>query len=422
MAKVVVTAVGSRGDTAPMIAIGSRLQAAGHDVVLTAFTVFFDLIAESGLRYLPHDLGIDDGIAENDVPDPLKALKQFLSPRGIQEAGEALLATLRDESADILLLSPFAELAGHQLAEARGIPSLGVRLQPMSTTAAYPPSILGSWSAGPTLNRVAGRFGAAAVDRVYGKPVAAFRRQLGLPKVSAKALRRRRTEAEWPILHGYSPLVAPRPADWRPGLDVVGYWWPPRPLGWEPPEDLVRFLAAGPPPVYVGFGSLPMPKGESERVSGVIADALRKAKVRGIVQAGWANLAVSSDDVVTIGEVPHDWLFDHVGAVVHSCGAGTTGAGLRAGVPAVAIPNVGGDQRFWARRLAELGVSAATLSRPRMTADSLAAAITTALTDPGLRANAKAVAAKLAEEDGTDAVLTAVNRLTGESRSQAQRT
>ncbi|MFI9383330.1 glycosyltransferase [Kutzneria sp. NPDC052558] len=412
MAKVVITAVGSRGDTAPMIAIGTRLQDAGHDVVLTAFTIFRDLVTESGLRFRPHDLSIDEGVAENDVPDPLAALKQFLSPKGIQESGEALLATLADEPADILLLSPFAELAGHPLAEARGIPSLGVRLQPMSTTAAYPPSILGGWSAGPALNRLAGRFGAAAVDHVYGKPVAAFRRQLGLPKVTAKALRRRRTEAEWPILHGYSPLVAPRPADWRPGLDVVGFWWPPRPLGWEPPEELVRFLAAGPPPVYVGFGSLPMPGGESERVSGIIADALRRAKVRGIVQAGWANLAVTADDVMTIGEVPHDWLFDHVGAVVHSCGAGTTGAGLRAGVPVVAIPNVAGDQRFWARRLHELGVSAGTLSRRKMTAESLAAAITTAVTDPRLRANAKAVSAKLADEDGTAAVLSAVNRLT----------
>lgn len=412
MAKVVITAVGSRGDTAPMIAIGSRLREAGHEVTLTAFTVFFDLIAESGLRYLPHDLGVDEGVTVSDVQDPVKALMQFLSPKGIQHAGEALLETLKDEPADILLLSPFAEFAGHQLAEARGIPSIGVRLQPMSTTAAYPPSVLGAWSAGPAFNRVAGRFGAAAIDRVYRKPVAAFRQQLGLPRVSAKALRRRRTEAEWPILHGYSPLVAPRPQDWRPGLDVVGYWWPPRPLGWEPPEELVRFLAAGPPPVYVGFGSLPMPKGESERVAGVIADALRKAKVRGIVQAGWANLAVSSDDVITIGEVPHDWLFDHVGAVVHSCGAGTTAAGLRAGVPAVAIPNAGGDQRFWARRLKELGVSAATLSRPKMTADSLAAAITTAMTEPGLRANAKAVSAKLADEDGTDAVMAAVERLT----------
>ena len=279
MAKVVVTAVGSRGDTAPMIAIGSRLQEAGHEVVLTAIPIFEDLVAGCGLRMLPHQIPTYHDVDLGEIQNPGKALMEFLSPKGMQAAGEALLATLEDEPADILLLSPFAELAGHPLAEARGIPSIGVRLQPMSTTALYPPSILGAWSAGPMLNRLAGRFGAAAIDHIYRKQVAAFRAQLGLSTLSTRELRRRRTVAEWPILHGYSPTVAPRPADWRPGLDVVGYWWPPRPLNWEPPEDLVRFLAAGPPPVYVGFGSLPMHKAETEKVSGVIADALRKAKV-----------------------------------------------------------------------------------------------------------------------------------------------
>ncbi|EWM10845.1 glycosyltransferase [Kutzneria sp. 744] len=336
---------------------------------------------------------------------------RFMSPKGMQATGEGLLRTLRDEPADILLLSPFAELAGHPLAEARGVPSIGIRLQAMSTTADFPPSILGGWSVGPLLNRVVGRFGAGWVDRYCAKPIAALRSQLGLPKVSARALRRRRTEAEWPILHGFSPTVVPRPRDWRRGLEVVGYWWPPRPLGWEPPADVVRFLESGPPPVYIGFGSLPMPKAKAAQVSELIAQALRKAGVRGIVQSGWAQLAVSSDDVLTVGEIPHDWLFDRVAAVAHACGAGTTGAGLRAGVPAVALPNAG-DQSFWARRLDKLGVSAGTVPLKKLTADSLAAAITTAVTDPDLRANAKAVAAHLATEDGPAAVLQTVERLT----------
>jgi UDP:flavonoid glycosyltransferase YjiC (YdhE family) len=417
MAKVVIAAIGSRGDTAPLIAIGSRLQEAGHEVVMTAQSLFSDLITSCGLRVLPHDFGLGDGpttaqeVDFGEMPNPAKAMMAFLSPKGTQQTGETLLRALRDEPADVLLLSPFAELAGHPLAEARGIASIGIRFQPMSTTAAFPPSILGAWQAGPAVNRLAGRFGAAAIDTVYRKPIAAFRAQLGLPKVSAKRLRRRRTEAGWPVLHGFSPSVVPRPVDWRPGLDVVGYWWPPRPIGWEPPADLEQFLKAGPPPMYIGFGSLPLPRVEAARVSELVAAALGKATVRGIVQAGWANLSVDSDDVRTIGEAPHDWLFDRVGAVAHACGAGTTAAGLRAGVPAIGLP-VAGDQAFWARRLDVLGTSAATLPFRKLTADALAAAITTAMTDQGLRANAKAVAAKLAEEDGAGAVVQAVERYT----------
>jgi UDP:flavonoid glycosyltransferase YjiC (YdhE family) len=423
MAKVVIAAVGSRGDTAPLIAIGARLQEAGHEVVLSAQSIFEDLVTSCGLRFLPHDLsmhGVDTGapkLAAPGVPDmseienPAKAVMEFMSPKGVQKTGEGLLTALRDERADILLLSPFAELAGHQLAEAWDVPTVGIRLQAMSTTAEFPPSILGAWSAGPVLNQAAGRFGAGWIDRFYAKPVAAFRSQLGLPKVSARAQRRRRTEAEWPILHGFSPTVVPRPQDWRRGLDVVGYWWPPRPRDWEPPADVVRFLESGPPPVYIGFGSLPMPKAQATQVSDVIAQALCKAGVRGIVQAGWAQLAVCTDDVLTIGEVPHDWLFDRVAAVAHACGAGTTGAGLRAGLPAIAIPNAG-DQSFWARRLDKLGVNAATLSLKKLTVDSLAAAFTTAVTDPDLRANAKAVAARLASEDGPGEVAKTVEHLT----------
>jgi sterol 3beta-glucosyltransferase len=413
MAKVVITAVGSRGDTAPLIAIGSRLQAAGHEVVLTALPVFEDLITSCGLRFLPHEAMSSADLTQlNEMENPAKALVEFLSPKGMLRTGEELLKTLADEPADILLLSPFADLAGHQLAESRGIPTIGVRFQPMSTTADFPPAILGGWSAGPMLNRAAGRLGAGWIDHYYAKPIAAFRSQLGLPKVSARALRRRRTEAEWPILHGFSPTVVPRPKDWRRGLEIVGYWWPPRPLDWEPPADVVRFLEAGPPPVYVGFGSMAMPKTESAHVSDLIAQAFRKAGVRGIVQSGWAKLSVSSDDVLTIDDIPHDWLFDRVAAVAHACGAGTTGAGLRAGVPAIGIPNIGGDQPFWARRLHKLGVSAGTLSQRKFTADELAAAITTAITDADVRANAKAVAARLAEEDGPGEVAKLVERLT----------
>jgi sterol 3beta-glucosyltransferase len=108
--------------------------------------------------------------------------------------------------------------------------------------------------------------------------------------------------------------------------------------------------------------------------------------------------------VLTVGDVPHDWLFDKVAAVVHAAGAG-----LRAGVPAVTIPEPGGDQPFWARRLQRLGVSAATLSRRTLAADRLAAAL--AGSTYGERA--KHLAAQLADEDGAGAAASAVERLLG---------
>src|SRR6185436_12548919 len=91
--------------------------------------------------------------------------------------------------------------------------------------------------------------------------------------------------------------------------------------------------------------------------------------------------AGAGDDVLAVGDVPHAWLFDRVAAVVHHGGAGTTGAALRAGRPAVVVPQAV-DQPFWARALHARGAAPPPLDARRLTAEALAGAITRALADP----------------------------------------
>ena len=148
MSKVVIVGFGSRGDIAPLTGIGVRLQQGGHDVVIAADAVFADLITACGLGFRQIADGLSGDADLSDVKNPLKALAAFFAPSGIRSMGEGVLTALRDEPADVLLLSPFAEFAGHPLAEANGIPAVGVRLQPLSATAAYPPAVLGAWSLG----------------------------------------------------------------------------------------------------------------------------------------------------------------------------------------------------------------------------------------------------------------------------------
>jgi sterol 3beta-glucosyltransferase len=408
MSTILIVAIGSRGDVAPLTGIGVRLQKAGHRVAIAAYGPFADLITGCGLgfREVPSDSGDDDLTDAN----PAKGLAAFLAPSGMRAMGEGIIAALGDEPADVMLLSPFSEFAGHALAEAKGIPSIGMRLQPLSPTAAYPPAVLGAWSAGAVGNRFAADAGAWLLDRIYGRVIAGFRRDLGLPNMSARALRRSRSRAKWPVLYGYSPCVVPRPADWRPGLDVVGYWWPAAVPEWHPPAVLTEFLAAGPAPVFVGFGSTMNTARRAEQISDIVARALRRAGVRGIIQAGWAGLDVAGEDVLTIGETPHGWLFPQMAAVAHHCGAGTAAAGLRAGVPTIAIPGLG-DQPFWARRLQELGASAATIPQRKLTPDRLAEAVQTALRERRLRATTQRLAGSIATEDGAAKVLAAVETL-----------
>ncbi|EIC68463.1 glycosyltransferase [Mycobacteroides abscessus] len=410
MADIVIAALGSHGDVAPLTGVGARLQQAGHRVTLTAYDRFASLVRSCGIGFR----GVSEPRESSDETDVdvTGALFQFLAPQGMRSLGTALLTALQDTPTDILLLSPFSELAGHPLAEAKGIPSAGIRFQPYSATADFPPATLGGWSAGPTGNRLASRAGTELVDRFYGGVTAGFRRDFGLPKVSARRLREQRTKAGWTVLHGFSPHIVPRPAGWRPGLEICGYWWPQTDPQWRPDAALVDFLRAGPPPVYVGFGSTMTSAKQSEHISQLVRSALRRAGVRGIVQAGWAGIDAGDETTPTVTEVPHRWLFPHVAAVVHHCGAGTTAAGLRAGVPTVAVPGLG-DQPFWARRLRDLGLSADTVPQRTLTVERLAAAIRTAVTDPGIKIRARRISDLLAAEDGAAHVVSSVNRLLG---------
>ncbi|MED5812504.1 glycosyltransferase [Mycolicibacterium sp. 050232] len=412
MATIAIIAIGSRGDVAPLTGVGVRLQRAGHRVMMVAYQAFAELVIGCGLEFRGLDDGLDDAAADlSDVSarEAANAMAAFLSPRGMRELGDRVLAAVCAEPPDVLLLSPFAELAGHPLADALAIPSIGVRLQPFSATAEYPPAVLGAWSVGRFGNRAAARIGESLIDGLYGNAVNHFRAQLDLPKASARSSRRQRSGARWPILYGYSPAVLPRPSDWRPGIEVVGYWWPADPTGWQPPTELVEFLDAGPPPVVVGFGSTVNSSTEAERLSALVAQAVRDAGVRAVIQAGWAGLDWCGDDVIAVGEVPHDWLFARAAAVVHHCGAGTAAAGLRAGVPAIAAPGAYGDQPFWARRLFDLGVSTRPIPQRRLSADNLSTAIRDAVSDSCFRDRAARIAAAIAAEDGAGRVLAVVS-------------
>jgi sterol 3beta-glucosyltransferase len=162
--------------------------------------------------------------------------------------------------------------------------------------------------------------------------------------------------------------------------------------------------------VFIGFGSMTP---HHERLHDVVAAAVGRAGVRAVVQSGWAGLAPAGDDILLVGDVPHDWLFPRTAAVVHHAGAGTTGAGLRAGVPAVPVP-VLVDQPFWADRLHRLGVAPQPLPLHELTADTLSDALRSCLDRSTYRDRAAELAGRIRAEDGAAVVLSLVARLDGE--------
>ncbi|WP_125262965.1 glycosyltransferase [Streptomyces alboflavus] len=400
--RILIAAAGSHGDVAPYTGLGARLRAAGHEVALATHESFAPLVRGAGLgfRPLPADARASGPAAGRR--ELMRAAAVFVRDLG------AGLADAVDDRDDLLVLSTTTAPPGWQLAEALDVPTLGAYLQPTHPTGEFAPVVSGMRSLGRWGNRVLGRLSLRMVDRVYADAVRDLRARLGLPAAASGAVRARRERAGGPVLHGFSPAVVPRPADWRAGLDVVGNWWPHHDPDERLPSRVEDFLTAGPPPVFVGFGS--MAAGEGERRGELAVAALRRSGLRGVLQSGQAGLEASGDDVLTVGELPHALLFPRVAAVVHHAGAGTTAAGLRAGVPAVPVP-VTADQPFWAARLTALGAAPAPVPFRALTAARLADALTRAVREPACARAALAVSRSMATEDGAGRVVRAVGRI-----------
>jgi sterol 3beta-glucosyltransferase len=203
-----------------------------------------------------------------------------------------------------------------------------------------------------------------------------------------------------PVLYGFSSHVVPVPNDYPPHVHVTGYWFLDEPETWHPPTELLDFLAAGEPPVYVGFGSMGFGKHAQSRGQ-IVASAVEKARVRAVVATGWGGLEVGSshDNVHVVEAVPHAWMFPRTVGVIHHGGAGTTAAGLLAGRPTLVCP-VLGDQGFWAQRVRDLGVGPAPLPVRRLNVDELADRLSVLGREASYRRRAAAVSEKLRSEEG----------------------
>lgn len=199
-----------------------------------------------------------------------------------------------------------------------------------------------------------------------------------------------------------SPALIPKPKDWGQHISISGFYFLSLASSYTPAPDLAAYLAAGPPPVYIGFGSVVVD--DPDAMTKMIFEAVEKAGCRALVSKGWGGLGADDlgipEGVFMLGNVPHDWLFQHVSAVVHHGGAGTTAAGIATGKPTVVVPFFG-DQPFWGAMVARAGAGPLPIPYKQLTADKLAAAITEAL-KPATLAKAKELGDSIKEEKGNE--------------------
>jgi UDP:flavonoid glycosyltransferase YjiC (YdhE family) len=414
---VTVLALGSRGDVQPLLALALGLKDAGFDIRFAAPVDFEAWVRAQGLDFHPltgRASPFFGGAAGSAMRDRLRDKRAF--GRFFQDyLGtflDKLLVSAWDacQDTDAILCWSWTR-AGPSLAEKLGVPLFVVGATPSLhlPTCAFanpyqgpePPPL------GPLYNRLSWRW-AMPFTRVGQQQVDRWRQEtLGLPVIPWK--KELRHLQSLPHLFGYSPSVLPKPWDWDKHVHVTGYWFLDGPADYRPDADLAAFLAAGKPPVAIGFSS--QVGKDSRAMTAHVIDGVKKSGQRAIMIAGWGGFKGLDldENILRVDSVPYDWLMPRVAAMVHQGGAGSTSAAARAGIPNVAI-TFGYDQALWGQRIARLGAGPRPIPATKLSADQFARALDQMLDNPGMAQAARALADRIANEDGVGTAVGIIER------------
>ncbi|XP_068663802.1 sterol 3-beta-glucosyltransferase UGT80A2-like isoform X1 [Aristolochia californica] len=405
--QIVMLIVGTRGDVQPFIAIGKRLQDYGHRVRLATHSNFKEFVLTAGLEFYP--LGGDPKVlaeymvknkgflpsGPSEIPIQRKQMKEIIFSL-LPACREPDLDSGIPFKAEAIMANPPAY--GHtHVAEALKVPLHIFFTMPWTPTSQFPHPL-------SRVKQPAGyRLSYQIVDSLIWLGIRDMINEFRKKKLKLRPVTylsgAQGSAADVPYGYIWSPHLVPKPKDWGPKIDVVGFCFLDLASNYEPPEDLVKWLKAGDKPIYIGFGSLPVQ--EPEKMTQIIVEALESTQQRGIINKGWGglgNLATPKDFVYSLDNCPHDWLFLHCKAVVHHGGAGTTAAGLKAACPTTIVPFFG-DQPFWGDRVHARGVGPAPIPVDQFSLPKLVDAIKFML-DPKVKDRALELAKAMESEDG----------------------
>jgi UDP:flavonoid glycosyltransferase YjiC (YdhE family) len=410
--RIAIATIGTRGDVQPFVALAVALRKRGHSVVIGSSSDFEQFITENGIEF--HSLGTDIQafIRQSQFDNAMSKSLVLYAPRLLRDGIGILKEACRQcwsmaQGADALIFQWDTTFA-IDVAEALDIPAIMAALQPLNSTGEFPycavegpqmEPLFNRLSLDPLVNRLTYVL-QAAQQSYFDFPRDRMRAKLlGLRSRKRSGFTKNARGEHIVALHAYSQTLSPPPGDWPETTHVTGFWRLSDSSGWTPDAAFRRFLDAGDPPVYLGFGSMPW---GAQRNTEIIVRALEMWGGRAVIGKGWGGIRAEDlpGTVHVVEGAPHDRLFELMKAVVHHGGAGTTHAGLYSGKPSFVVPQFF-DQPYWGTRVSELGVGPPPVRLRKLTPRILAAALEDITTESSYRVRAEQLRDRLLHEDGT---------------------
>ncbi|KAM0752550.1 UDP-Glycosyltransferase/glycogen phosphorylase [Meredithblackwellia eburnea MCA 4105] len=426
---IVIFIVGSRGDVQPFLPFAHGLQKDGHRVRIATHGVFADFVRGAGIEF--YEIGGDpaelmaymvsnpgllpgmESLRNGDIPRKKKMIRKIME--GCWEACyEADPISGIPFAADLIIANP-PSFSHIHCAEALSIPLHIVFTMPWISTQAFPHPLVNieNTNASPSTTNF---LSYGLVDALTWQGLESVinkirEKRLSLPTLTIRSGPLILERLRIPTSFCWSPALIPKPKDWKKHIEVTGFLFHEAASTFVPTDELSRFLADGEQPVYIGFGSVPVPNPAA--FLQILLTAIANTNVRALVSVGWANLGADLADslpsnVFLLGNVPHDWLFPQCKAVVHHGGAGTMAIGIRLGKPTFVVPFFG-DQPFWGEMIARAGAGPAPINHKKLNADNLTESIQFLL-KPDVQLAAEMLGKQIREEDGAKEIVDSVYR------------
>lgn len=438
--RIAIATIGTLGDVQPFVALALALQKRGFSAVLGTTGDFEEFVTSHGVEYFSLGGDIQAFLRQSQFDDAMTKSVLLHAPGLLRDGTKVLKQAARQawemaQGADALVFQNNTTFC-IDIAEALGIPAIMTVFQPLNPTAEFPffgydgqpldpllyrfnrEPFAKSPSVDPVINKLT-YWMQKAQQTYWDWPRDRLRRNvLGLKPKKKGGFLTNSHGVPLPTLHAYSGIISPAPGDWPDTNVITGFWRLEDRTGWAPPPAFQEFLSKGEAPIYLGFGSMSF---GAQRNSDIITKALKMWGGRAVIGKGWGGVKpeMLPDTVHVIDRAPHGLLFEHVKAVVHHGGAGTTHTGLYAGRPSFAVPQFF-DQPYWGRLLYEIGVGPQPVRLRKLTPHILAAALEDLSTTPAYERAAAELRGRLLLEDGTNRAVDVIEETIADHGGTAQ--